>query len=244
VVTLRTANLEAANQELSEFAYIVSHDLKAPLRAISQLATWVNEDYNAILPEEGRQQLGMMIGRVRRMNALIDGILQYSRIGRVQEQRRKIDLGLVLTEVIDLLAPPPHIRISIVGPLPVIFAEQIRMEQLFQNLLSNSIKYMDKSQGEVVISAISPDIGKNQPWQIIVADNGPGIDKKYHHKIFQIFQTLSPDPTSVDSTGIGLSLVKKIVELHDWSIAIESEPGKGCQFIITLTHEGINNAQQ
>lgn len=240
LVAQRTTDLEAANQELKDFAYIVSHDLKAPLRAISQLATWISEDYGATLPTEGQQQISLMIERVKRMHALIDGILQYSRIGRVQEQRRNVDLGQIVTDAIDLLAPPPHIQVRIDGTLPIVFAEQIRMEQLFQNLISNAIKYMDKPQGEIVVSAVS----EGNRYRITVADNGPGIDKKYHQKIFQIFQTLAPQTNSTDSTGIGLSLVKKIVELHGGTIEIKSEIGQGSQFIFTLEQGGAIDAQQ
>ncbi len=240
LVAQRTTDLEAANQELKDFAYIVSHDLKAPLRAISQLATWVSEDYGATLPAEGQQQLGLMIERVRRMHALIDGILQYSRIGRVQEQRRDVDLNKVVADAIVMLTPPPHIQVCIDGELPIVFAEQVRMEQLFQNLIGNAIKYMDKPQGEIVISAIN----EGNRYRITVADNGPGIDKKYHQKIFQIFQTLAPSSSNTDSTGIGLSLVKKIIELHGGTIEVESEPGKGSKFIFTLEQRGAINAQE
>lgn len=236
LVSQRTADLEAANQELRDFAYIVSHDLKAPLRAISQLSTWISEDYGATLPAEGQQQLHLMQERVLRMHNLIDGILQYSRIGRVQEQRRNVDLNQVVADTIDILAPPPHIRVYQKGVLPVVFAEPVRMNQLFQNLISNAIKYMDKPQGDVVISAEKADT----PFlcRISVTDNGPGIEEKYHQKIFQIFQTLAPSTSGTDSTGIGLALVKKIVELHGGTIEVNSTVGQGTQFSFTLTTKG------
>jgi signal transduction histidine kinase len=235
LVAARTNDLETAMRELKDFAYIVSHDLKAPLRAISQLATWINEDYGATMPPEGQQQLALMSERVKRMHNLIDGILQYSRIGRVQEQRRPVDLNQVVSDTLHMLVPPPHIKVRVRGKLPVVQAEQVRMEQLFQNLISNAIKYMDKPQGEIVISATENKSGEDHFCRIVVADNGPGIEAKYHQKIFQIFQTLAPQTSNTDSTGIGLSLVKKIVELHGGTIEVESEPGKGCKFIFTLT---------
>jgi len=230
LVAKRTADLEIVNQELRDFAYIVSHDLKAPLRAINQLATWISEDYGSVLAEDGRHQLALMSERVKRMHALIDGILQYSRIGRLQEQRQDVDLNLITTDTINLLAPPPHIHIRIEGKLPIVYAERVRMQQLFQNLISNAIKFMDKPQGEIVLSS-SCD---NNLCRITVADNGPGIDEKYHQKIFQIFQTLGSQTSGTDSTGIGLSLVKKIVELHGGTIMVNSKPGHGSQFIFTL----------
>lgn len=233
LVARRTADLEIVNQELRDFAYIVSHDLKAPLRAINQLATWIGEDYGSRLDEEGRNQLALMSERVKRMHALIDGILQYSRIGRLQEQRQEVDLNAIAADVINLLAPPPHIRIRIDGRLPVVYAEKVRMQQLFQNLISNAIKFMDKPQGRIVISATSD----RELHHITVADNGPGIDEKYHQKIFQIFQTLGPQTGSTDSTGIGLSLVKKIVELHGGTITVHSKPGEGSRFVFTLARK-------
>ncbi len=234
LVALRTNDLETAMQELKDFAYIVSHDLKAPLRAISQLSTWINEDYGPGMPAEGQQQLSLICERVKRMHNLIDGILQYSRIGRVQEQRRPIDLNQVVQDALHLLVPPPHIKVRIDGKLPTVMAEQVRMEQLFQNLISNGIKYMDKPQGEIVISTGDTQSGEEHLCRIIVADNGMGIEEKYYHKIFQIFQTLAPQTSNTDSTGIGLSLVKKIVELHGGTIEVESEFGKGSKFIFTL----------
>ncbi|MDO9042890.1 MAG: ATP-binding protein, partial [Desulfocapsaceae bacterium] len=129
------------------------------------------------------------------------------------------------------LAPPSHIRVRIDGKLPIVFAEQVRMQQLFQNLISNAIKFMDKPQGKIVISAAT---NHDNLCHITVSDNGPGIEEKYHQKIFQIFQTLGPQTNDTDSTGIGLSLVKKIIELHGGTIEVKSEPGKGSQFIFTL----------
>jgi signal transduction histidine kinase len=241
LVAKRTADLELVNQELRDFAYIVSHDLKAPLRAINQLATWISEDYSAMLTVEGRQQLALMSERVKRMYALIDGILQYSRIAQMHEQLQDVDLQDIAVDAINLLAPPSHIQISIEGRLPVVFAERVRMQQLFQNLLSNAIKFMDKPQGKIVLSAHCV----NKFCRITVTDNGPGIEEKYYRKIFQIFQTLGSQPSNIDSTGIGLSLVKKIVELHGGTIQVKSKIGEGTQFIFTLEQSGRDsNAQQ
>lgn len=239
-VKTRTADLEVANQELQDFAYIVSHDLKAPLRGINQLATWISEDYESLLAEEGRRQLALMRERVTRMYALIDGILLYSRIGQFQEQRQEVDLQVIATDAINMLAPPEHIRISIEGTLPFVLAEKVRMQQLFQNILSNAIKFMDKPQGRIVISSKC----ENHICTITITDNGPGIEEKYHQKIFQIFQTLNTMPQNKDSTGIGLSLVKRIVELHGGTINVHSKVGEGTEFIFTLEQKRLSNAQQ
>ena len=225
----RTAQLAAANAALNEFAYVVSHDLKAPLRAVSQLAQWVSEDYAAVLDEEGRSRLKLMNSRIARMYNLIDGILQYSRIGRVEEDRRPIDLDALVRDVIEALSPPDGIRVTVDRTLPMVTADRTQMEQVFQNLIGNAIKFMDKPVGLVTVAC--EDAGDR--WRFQVADNGPGIDPKYHEKVFGIFQTLAPRDQQ-ESTGIGLTLVRKIVELYSGRVELASEVGKGSTFTFTL----------
>jgi PAS domain S-box-containing protein len=221
--------LESVNQELNDFAYIVSHDLKAPLRAIGSLANWIATDYAEQLGEEGQEQLNLLVGRVKRMHALIDGVLQYSRLGRSREERIEVNLNNLVAEVIDLLDPPSHIALKIENNLPLVVADKIRLQQLFQNLLNNAIKFMDKPQGQISVSYLE----QADFWQFCVADNGPGIEAKHFAKIFQLFQTLSPRD-EFESTGVGLTLVKKIVELHGGRIWIESKLGEGSAFFFTL----------
>jgi signal transduction histidine kinase len=221
--------LEKVNKELRAFAYIVSHDLKAPLRAIGSLANWLAMDYGHKLEEEGREQIKLLIGRVKRMHELIDGILQYSRVGRIREQMSEVDLNELVQEVIDLIAPPKNVRIKVKNELPAIFCERVRMQQVFQNLLSNAIKFMDKPRGEIKIGCVEED----GYVEIHVADNGPGIEEKYFNKIFQIFQTLNPRD-EIESTGVGLTLVKKIVEMYGGKIWVESKVGQGSTFFFTM----------
>lgn len=232
-VANRTAELEAANRELKDFAYVVSHDLKAPLRAINQLAGWIADDYGDALGRDGRMQVELLVGRVRRMHGLIEGILQYSRIGRVREKEREIDLDYLVRDVIDLVAPPPGIEVIIEDRLPIVTGEPTRLNQLFQNLLDNSIKYMDKTSGKVIIGCLEE---QNQ-WKFRISDNGPGIDEKYFDKVFKIFQTLTPRDQS-ESTGIGLALVKRIVEIRGGKIWVESQLGHGTTFFFTLPKRG------
>ena len=227
-VRLRTVELETANKELKEFAYIVSHDLKAPLRGITQLAHWIGEDYADVIDEQGRKTLGLLRGRVKRMDSLINGILEYSRIGRMHEKPESIDLQHMLMEIIDSLAPPDTIHISLDERLPVIAAEKIRLSQVFQNLLSNAIKFMDNAEGEIQIRCVDED----SFWRFSVTDTGPGIDPKYHERIFQIFQTLQTRDTQ-ESSGIGLTLVKKIVEHYGGRVWLDSKPGQGTTFFFT-----------
>lgn len=223
------AELTSANEELTSFAYVVSHDLKAPLRGIGSLADWISTDYAAHFNDEGKEHMRLLIQRVHRMGALIDGILQYSRVGRVREVSSAVDLNALLRVVIDLLAPPPHIAITVDPALPVIVAEPTRLQQLFHNLISNAVKYMDKPQGQVHVGCTD---GGNE-WQFFVADNGPGIEARHFDKIFQLFQTLAPRDR-VESTGVGLTLAKKIVEMYGGRIWVESVPREGATFRFSL----------
>jgi PAS domain S-box-containing protein len=223
------ADLEGANEELKSFAYVVSHDLKAPLRAIGALADWLSTDYVDKFDEEGKEHMRLLVSRVHRMGNLIDGILQYSRVGRVREAPVAVDVGEILQDVIDFIAPSPNVNITVEKSLPTIVIEPTRIQQIFQNLLSNAIKYMDKPQCEIRI-ACKPE---GEHWKFSVSDNGPGIESRHFEKIFQLFQTLAPRDR-VESTGVGLALVKKIVEMYGGNIWIESTPGQGSTFFFTL----------
>jgi signal transduction histidine kinase len=225
--------LEGVNQELKDFAYIASHDLKAPLRAIKTLADWISTDYAEKIDQDGQEQLKLLRQRVDRMHNLIDGILQYSRVGRVREKLVEVELNKLLPEIIDMLAPPANIKITVESDLPTVKCEETRITQVFQNLLSNAVKYMDKPDGHIKVLC-SED---GEYWKFGIADNGPGIEKKHWERIFKIFQTLAPRD-EFESTGIGLTVVKKIVELYGGKIWLESEVGKGTTFIFTFPKAG------
>jgi len=228
-VEARTVELNRVNEELNNFAYVVSHDLKAPLRAINQLSGWIAEDYASSFDEDGKEQMALICGRAKRMHEMIDGILQYSRIGRVKEDVENVDLKVLINDVIDLIAPPENIKINIKTEFPVIKCERMRIHQVFQNLIDNAIKYNDKEKGIIDLSCMPID----DCWQVSVKDNGPGIAQKYQGKIFQLFQTLKPKDQS-DSTGVGLSLIEKTVTNWGGKIWIESEEGEGSVFIFTI----------
>ncbi|MBN1359414.1 MAG: PAS domain S-box protein [Sedimentisphaerales bacterium] len=219
----------AVNEELTHFAYIVSHDLKAPLRGIKLLTEWLCTDYGDKLGDDAKQQLDLLQSRVGRMHNLIEGILQYSRVGRVKEDRVRIDLNVLMDNIVDAIAPPEHVRISIQGPLPTIIAEKTRVSQVFQNLITNAVKYMDKPQGQITVTCVED----GNAWKFSVTDNGPGIEEKYFERIFRIFQTLAPRD-EFESTGVGLTLVKKIVELYGGKVWVESVVGQGSTFHFTL----------
>lgn len=228
-----TQDLEFANQELKDFAYIVSHDLKAPLRAANQLVGWLAEDYGHLFEQEGKEHLDLLMNRVSRMHNLIDSILHYSRLGRIREEQTEVDLDRLVSEVIEMVGPLPHISITVENKLPTIICEKTRIQELFQNLLDNAIKYSDKPEGRIKIGCTRED----SHWKFSVSDNGPGIDEKYHEKIFQIFQTLH-SRDEVESTGIGLTVVKKIVELHGGKVWVESQLRSGTTFFFTLPNAG------
>jgi len=221
--------VESANQELKDFAYVVSHDLKAPLRGIKTLVDWLLADYADKFDEEGKEQMKLLLSRVERMHNLIDGVLKYSRVGRVKEEQVPVNLNELVLDVIDMIAPPENISITIEGELPEVECEKTRIMQLFENLLSNAVKYMDKPDGEVKVDCI----GEDGFWKFSVADNGRGIEEKHFERIFKMFQTLS-SRDEFESTGVGLTVVKKIVELYDGKVWVESETGKGSTFFFTL----------
>jgi PAS domain S-box-containing protein len=232
LVETRTQQLEEINQELTDFAYVVSHDLKAPLRAIIQLSNWISEDYRDRLDEEGQEKISLLVNRTNRMHNLIEGILDYSRIGRIEEHNGRVDLKQLIERVAGLFEAEDHIQLSIENQFPVVVGSRIRIEQVFQNLLDNAYKFMDKKPGKISIRCKE----NQREWVFSVEDNGPGIASDYHQKIFQMFQTLH-SWDELESTGIGLALVKKIVEGWNGRLWVESKPGKGSTFFFTIPKE-------
>jgi signal transduction histidine kinase len=228
------------NKELKDFASIVSHDLKAPLRGIKSLATWILDDCSDKLGQQGNEQLNLLLGRVEKMYRLIDGVLQYSRAGRTEEKIVQVNLNNFVPEAIDMLVPPENISITIENTMPVIECAETHVMQLFQNLLSNAIKYMDKPQGRIKISCVEED----GFWKFGITDNGPGIEEKHFEKIFKMFQALSVSE-NFEGTGVGLTITKKIVELYGGNIWVESEVGKGSTFFFTLPKQetGVSDAK-
>lgn len=229
--------VENINRELSDFASIVSHDLKAPLRGIKTLAEWIMTDNRERLTEDGREQMELLSSRVDRMHNLIEGVLEYSRVGREKERRAVIHLNDLVPEIWDMISAPETISFTVEAELPDIQCEHTRISQVFQNLLSNAAKYMDKPEGYVTVDCV--DQGRS--WQFSVADNGPGIEQRHFEKIFKMFQTLNARD-GFESTGVGLTVVKKIVEMYGGKIWVESEVGKGTTFCFTLPKDEVEVA--
>jgi signal transduction histidine kinase len=220
--------LKEKNEELDQFAHIVSHDLKGPLRGIDNVVSWIEEDHKEELAPKVDEYLQLIKGRVTRAENLIQGILSYARIGKEIVPKEQVDVNKLVEEVLDSVSLPGNIKVSVTTRLPVLTTEKIPLFQVFSNLVSNAIKYNDKQQGE--ISIYSDDLGDK--FEFFVRDNGPGISEQYHKKIFVIFQTLK-ERDSFESTGVGLAIVKKILDKRQEKITVQSIPGEGAVFSFT-----------
>lgn len=226
----RQGELERSNRDLDQFAYVASHDLKAPLRAIANLSTWLAEDHASALPPEASEQLDLLRARVRRMDGLIDGILQYSRLGRGDSSVQGVDVKALLNEVIEMIEPPSGMTVE-VGPMPVVVTHRLRLSQVFANLIANAIRHHHRpDRGRIEISSEPTEHG----FRFHVKDDGPGIAPEDQARIFRMFQTLGPDGSGGEtaSTGLGLALVQKLVEDEGGAIHVDSEPGEGATFHI------------
>ena len=224
------ADLERKNEELSAFAYVISHDLRAPLRAISNLSTWLQEDLKTQLSDEHREHLVLLRDRVEHMDQLINGLLEFSRVGRVEGPNRRVSTTAVLQSVIASLEVPEGIEISVSADMPSMEADEIQLSQVFQNLIENAVKHHPGPKGRIEVRCGDADAF----WEFSVRDDGAGIDPRHRERIFQIFQTLTPREQT-KNTGIGLSLVRKVVEARGGRVWIESEgvPGEGSTFRFT-----------
>lgn len=237
ILAQTNSTLEDRNRELEQFAYVASHDLKAPLRAIANLSEWIEEDLEGQLPADNQHQMKLLRGRVLRMEALINGLLDYSRAGRKQAEIESVSVKSLLNEVIDSLAPPDTFTIEIAPDMPTLKTKRILLRQVFANLISNAIKHHHQLAGQLHIAAKDRD----DHYEFVVADDGPGIDPAYHEKIFVIFQTLEARDTK-ESTGVGLAIVKKIVEFEGGNIWVKSAKGTGAAFHFTWPKNFQNTA--
>jgi light-regulated signal transduction histidine kinase (bacteriophytochrome) len=224
-------SLEQQNQELNEYAHMVSHDLKSPLRNINTLIEWFINDNKENLKEDSLKNLDLILLNVEKMDLLIKGILDYSSIDRFESEDRPVDFNVLIQEIERTSVLPKNFEIKINTKLPKIYGNYFRFKQLFENLINNAIKYNDKENGVVEIGA--KPIGGNY-IEFYVKDNGIGIDSAYFDKIFNIFTKLS---SKDNSSGIGLSIVKKIVQFYNGTIRVESTLHEGTTFYFTL-HNG------
>lgn len=224
----KNEELTRINEELDQFAYVVSHDLKAPLRAINNIATWLEEDLGEQIQGESREHLSLLRNRVGRMDALISGILAYSRAGRKKGTQTPNDLKDIVREAIDVLQPTPRFQIIVPEKLPTLFGDRTELIQVFTNLIGNAIKYNHQAKGHIEILYKK----KGNYHQLGIKDDGPGIAPAFHERIFGVFQRLE-GRDEIEGTGVGLSIVRKVIEVNGGKIWVESEEGKGAIFYFT-----------
>jgi signal transduction histidine kinase len=214
--------LEKTNDELDQFAYAASHDLRAPLRGISNLASWVEEDLGGATPKKVREHIALLKGRASRMDKLINGLLELARVGRMRQKAERVDVTELLHETIDLLSAPEQSRILIVGAMPTMTAERFAMQQVFLNLIGNAIQHAGRK--DVIVRITCNE--RSDEFEFAVADNGVGIPAEHHERVWQIFQTLQPRDV-VESTGIGLTIVRKQVEANGGRAWIDPQASPG-----------------
>ncbi len=236
---LQEANLllEVSNSELEQFAYVASHDLRAPLRAIDNLSQWIAEDLGSDLDGEVAENLGLMRGRVQRMSAMLDSLLQYSRVGRKETSVETVDVAKLLRELIELNPPPDGISVEVGAGMPTLTTQGVPLRHVFTNLIANAIRHHDREQGCIRVEAQKRDTC----WEFSVSDDGPGIPERFQERVFQLFQTLKARDSG-GGTGMGLALVKKYVEAVGGELRLQSE-GRGCCFIFSWPESEQTSAQ-
>jgi signal transduction histidine kinase len=223
------AELENMNVELKNFAHVVSHDLKEPLRGINYNAQWLQDEFGEVLGEKGKKFLNRLTHNTDRMYHLINDILQFAEVGNTEELSVPVSSGELVESVVRVLAPQENIEIEIQQPMPEVGYPPIKLKQIFQNLIVNGVRHFGKPTGKIVISCAP----QSQYWCFKVWDNGQGIHEKHFARIFEMFQSLDRKE-SPDSTGIGLALVKRIVEQNGGDIQVESEFGEYTCFSFTV----------
>ena len=219
--------LAKKNEALEEYAHIVSHDLKSPLRSISALLSWIKEDNEELINDSSKVYFDNIDKSLEHMENLISDVLIYSSISFEQIKFTSIDIKKLLNEIVDYIFVPEHVTIEISAMPRKIKADYTQFKQLFQNLITNAVKFIDKDKGKVKILYESDEFF----YKFSISDNGIGIDEKYHDKIFDVFQSLTKDSKS---SGIGLSIVKKIINLYGGKIWVESKLGEGTTFYFTI----------
>ncbi|NND99146.1 MAG: PAS domain-containing protein [Pirellulaceae bacterium] len=220
--------LEQRNKELDQFAYVASHDLRAPLRGVAQLASWIEEDCGETVNDATAKNFRTLHGRIRRLETLLNDLLEYSRVGQEAEEAERVDVRDLIAVVIETIALPADFSLIVAKDLPVVETQRAPLELVFRNLIGNAIKHHDSHQGTISVSV--QDAGKN--YRFSVSDDGPGIDSRFHERVFQMFETLQ-SRDKVEGSGMGLAMIRKTVEAHGGTIELHSSPGAGATFTFT-----------
>jgi signal transduction histidine kinase len=220
-----TQRLISSNQDLEQFAYVASHDLKSPLNAIKKLASWITEDCESLLPEDSKKHLTLLQSRTHRMNRLLDDLLDYSRIGRHEYKPQEFDLARIANEIFSLIDHPTSFNLSV--EKQTLFLPRTPIEIILRNLLSNAVKHHDKPTGHIKI--LHKTI--NKMHHISVQDDGPGIPPELFDKALEMFQTLRPRD-KVEGSGMGLSLSKKTIKYYGGSLTIDSDGIRGTTIVL------------
>lgn len=232
--------LLASNQELDDFAYIASHDLKEPLRGINNYAQILIEDYGDKIDEAGQHKLKSLSRLIQRIEGLLNSLLDFSRVGRVELAYQQINLKQILDNVLETLRmrlEQENVRVALQDNLPEIFCDHIRIGEVFANLITNAIKYNDKEDKKIEIGVIYDHPKAQGQITFFVKDNGIGIKTEYKDKVFDIFKRLHPQEAYGGGTGSGLTIVKKVIERHNGQIWVESTEGEGATFLFTLPQD-------
>lgn len=234
-----SAELVRSNRELQQVAYGASHDLKTPLRGIGAICDWLEEDLEAVLTDDARKHFAQLRHRVRRLGNLVDGILAFAKVGHQQAEREQVDIKTLVEGIVELLPPRPGASIELLPGLPVARVQRDLLDRVFSNLISNALKYARRNDARIEIGCQTND----SFFEFWVSDNGPGIEAKYHERIWNLFQRLESQ-SDVEGTGVGLALVKKIVEGQGGRAWVVSQPGEGASFHFLWPREAAELAAQ
>ncbi len=220
-----STELREVNAELDQFAYVASHDLKAPLRAIENLALWIHEDANDVLPDESKRHLETLQQRIIRMRALLDDLLAYSRAGRKRGTYGSFETREITHNVVELIGPPVNIDVVVSDSLPMIESFPVPFELVMRNLVSNAVKHMGRDEGKIEISSEE----EKSYIAFSVSDDGPGIPADCRERVFEMFQTLNPRD-EIEGTGMGLAIVRKVIDAEGGKIMVEDSESGGARF--------------
>ena len=233
--TTISATLQQQKKELDNYAQLISHELKTPLRNISDVLIWIREELaHPISSENSINSIELLEKKVERMELLLIKLEQYKNISPSSFKKNKINLNTIAKKVIAKLQVPSHIKVEIKNKLPTLFADEIMLEKVFEILIQNALDHIDKKKGLILLACETTE----EDYLFSIKDNGIGIKTKYHEKIFEMFQTID----SNNSTGIGLSIVKKIISYYNGEVKVESKTNKETIFYFSLPKKGTMNA--